>query len=344
MSLIMDALKKAQQMRLKGEGDKSFTQFPLKTEKNRKIKIYSLTFVILFITLAISFFLGYKVLPFFSSHQKNVFISQKKVPVIPFNLNNKEIMGFNKLDSIVQKKEPLITMKPLSNDKKEKKTIQKKDTPSLPESKKEETSPQRINEEETTVHTYFNSGVNFYRQREIAKAIQSYMKVIELNPNYFEAYNNLGIIYQDIGDFEKASELYQKAIEINPRYEKAYNNLGILYLITNRYDEALSAFQNAIEINPYNIESNINLGTLYRRKNELEKSIEYYKKALNINPLHCETHYNLGLVYEQLKDFDLAINHYQKFIQLSSKDYPDLVIKVKRRIEYLMSVRETKIK
>lgn len=344
MSLIMDALKKAQQMRLKGEGEKPFAQPSLKIGKNRKIKTYSLTFVILFITLAISFSLGYKVLPFFTSQQKNVFISQKKVTVIPLNVNNKEMMGFNKLGSIVQKKESSMAMKPLSDDIKERKKTQKKEAPSLPESKKEETSLQSINDEENTVHTYFNSGINFYRQREIAKAIQSYKKVIELDPGYVEAYNNLGIIYQDIGDFDKASELYQKAIEINPQYEKAYNNLGILYLITNRYDESLSAFQNAIEINPHNIESNINLGTLFRRKNELEKSIEYYKKALGINPFHGETHYNLGLVYEQLKDFDLAINHYQKFIQLSSNDYPDLVTKVKRQIEYLMNVKEMKIK
>lgn len=341
MSLIMDALKKAQQLRFKGQGSPSLLELPLKTGRRQKTKIYSLVFIMLIITLSTSFFLGYKVLPLFTSQQKkNVVVSQKKEPVISINnnINNKEVKDFKRVGSIVKEKEHLLNISSLSKDEKERKLTRNKEI-QKDEPKKEEPSLQKINDQENTAHTYFNAGVNFYRQREITKAIQSYMKVIELNPEYVEAYNNLGIIYQDIGDFDKAIELYQKAIEVNPRYEKAYNNLGILYLITNRYDDALTAFQNALTINPLNIESNINLGTLFRRKNQLEKSIEYYKKALNINPLHGETYYNLGLVYEQLGDVDLAISHYQKFIQLSSKNYPDLVSKVKRRLEYLMTTK-----
>ncbi len=349
MSLIMDALKKAQQMRLRGQNSPSFPEPTLKKAKKRKIKIYSLIFIIFLFTLATSFFIGYEILPRFTSQKKSAVISQKKEPVLSVNNIKREAISFKKMDSVAQKKEQSLAVNPSSGDGKEKKIERKKETqkvkevtPTLPESQKKVPLLQKIDEQENTIHTYFNSGVEYYRQREFAKAIQSYKKVIELNPSYFEAYNNLGIIYQDLGDYDKASELYNKAIKVNPQYEKAYNNLGILYLITNRYDEALTAFQNALRINPNNVESNINLGTLYRRKNQFDKSIEYYKKALDINPFHGETHYNLGLVYEQSGDVNLAINHYQKFIQLSSKNHPDLVLKVKRHIEYLMSVKGEK--
>ena len=189
------------------------------------------------------------------------------------------------------------------------------------------------------VLNYFNSGVQFYNQRELSKAIQAYQKVIELDPTYVEAFNNLGIIYQMLGDMDRAFGAYQKSTEINPRYEKGFNNLGILLFLKGRYEEAVEAFQKALAINSNNIESHINLGILFKKKGEWEKAIESYQKALAINPLHRETHYNMALLYEQLENLELAISHYQQFIQLSSKSHPELVVKVQRHLNELIRTR-----
>jgi Tfp pilus assembly protein PilF len=187
--------------------------------------------------------------------------------------------------------------------------------------------------------THFNLGVQFYNQREFLKAIQSYQKVIELDPTYIEAYNNLGIIYQEIGNFDRAFGAYQKSIEINPQYEKGYNNLGILFYLKGRNEEALEAFQKALAINSNNIESHINLGVLYKKQGQLNKAIESYQKALDINPFHREIHYNIALLYEQLENIELAIGHYQQFIKLSSPSHSDLVSRVQRQMEYLMKTK-----
>ena len=194
------------------------------------------------------------------------------------------------------------------------------------------------------VLTHFNLGIHFYQQKEILKAIQSYQKVMELDPNYVEAYNNLGIIYQEMGDLEKALEAYRKSIEINPRYEKAYNNRGIVFYLQGRDEEALASFQKALALNPNNIESYINMGILFKNKGQIAKAIESYQKALAINPLHGETHYNIGLLYEQIENFDWAIRHYHKFAQLCSKTHPDLTSKMQRRLDYLLVTKGTKRK
>ena len=183
---------------------------------------------------------------------------------------------------------------------------------------------------------HFNRGVYFSRQREMAQALQSYQKVIELDPAQVEAYNNMGILYQDLGDFNRAQGAYQKALEINPHYEKAQNNLGTLFYLNNRYEESIAAFQKALDINPRNIESYCNLGALYKKIGQVEKAFDCYQKALAINPLHGETHYNISLLYEQVEQIELAIDHYQKFIQLSYRTHPDLVAKVKRNLNYLI--------
>jgi len=223
--------------------------------------------------------------------------------------------------------------------------------PSPPASLKEKTPAKSIElkregEKEppfaSEILTHFNSGVQFYNQREFSKAIQAYQKVIELDSTYVEAYNNLGIVYQEMGDFERAFGAYQKSIEINPQYEKGYNNLGIILYLKGHYEEAIEAFQKALTINSNNIESHINLGVLFKKQGQWNKAIESYQKALEINPLHKEIYYNIALLYEQLENIELAIAHYQQFIKLSSPSHSGLVLKVQRHVDELIKGREKK--
>jgi Tfp pilus assembly protein PilF len=287
------------------------------------------------------------------SLQKDILSSS---PTLPFPLKG-EGLGGGAPSSIKEKRvEPLT--KPMVMEKKAiqvippiKSATEKSLSPPPPAPLKEKAPAKSIEVKQegekerpfaSEILTHFNLGVQFYNQREFLKAIQSYQKVIELDPTYIEAYNNLGIIYQEIGDFDRAFRAYQRSIEINPQYEKGHNNLGILFYLKGRNEEALEAFQKALAINSNNIESHINLGVLYKKQGQLNKAIESYQKALDINPLHREIHYNIALLYEQLENIELAIGHYQQFIKLSSPSHSDLVSKVQRHLDDLMKARKEK--
>jgi type IV pilus biogenesis/stability protein PilW len=212
------------------------------------------------------------------------------------------------------------------------------------EEKKEEVSGPSwsIKEEEgrkvnraSEVLIHFNRGVQLSNQRETAKAIQAYEKVLEIDPSYGEAYNNLGVLHQEMGNFEKARKSYQKAVDMNPHYEKALNNLGILYYLQGRYEESRDALQRALEINPHNVESLINLGILFKKRGQMEQAMESFQKALTLDPSRGEIHYNLGLAYEQAKKIQPAIEHYQAFLHLSAQTHSILVQEVRRHVNDL---------
>ena len=93
---------------------------------------------------------------------------------------------------------------------------------------------------------------------------------------------------------------------------------------------------------PNHIESHFNLGILLKQKGQWENAIESYQRALAINPRHREIHYNMALLYEQLENWELAITNYQQFIQLSSKSYPELVLRVQRHLNALVEARRSK--
>jgi tetratricopeptide (TPR) repeat protein len=397
MSLIIDALKKAQQLQLKGHEGTPILKYPHPDNKKRRNNKKQWIFIGagLVICCIVLFILLKPASPPLATQTNRAIIPMERIqsgavlkkeePTEGEHYEEVALSGHPYSNHLTKKisQEPLKKFASLSKTKEsmpakqapnpvnnETVSVQTatgdlsyRETPlsihnshpnSLPlpqTSQKEEVSPRSVEVEHeggkdrtmiTDVLNYFNSGVHFYNQKEFSKAIQAYQKVIELDPNYVEAYNNLGITYQMIGDMDNAFKSYEKAIEINPKYEKGYNNLGTLLLLENRYNEALKTFQKALTINSNNIESHINLGILFKKRGQLEKAIESYQTALTLDPFHRETHYNIALLYEQMKNFELAINHYQQFIQLSSKSHPELVTRVQRHLNEFIRVRGNK--
>jgi TPR repeat protein len=74
-----------------------------------------------------------------------------------------------------------------------------------------------------------NSIGKYYRLRgELDRAIASYSKAIEIDPNYKEAYVNRADAYRDQQKYGLAIADYEQAIEIDPNYSAVYNQFAWL--------------------------------------------------------------------------------------------------------------------
>ncbi len=101
----------------------------------------------------------------------------------------------------------------------------------------------------------------YAKEKQFDKAIQNYLKAIELNPNAYAAYNNLGNIMFLTNNMVKAIEFYKKSIEINPNQIDARLNLGIAYYYQGKLNLAAEQFNEVLKLDPGN-----------------EKAIVYLKK------------------------------------------------------------------
>ena len=73
------------------------------------------------------------------------------------------------------------------------------------------------------------------------QAVTIYEKMIEVEPDFPEAYNNLGLIYAAGGNLEKATRYFQLGLQTNPTYATLYQNLSTLYAA-----RAISAYRKAL--------------------------------------------------------------------------------------------------
>jgi len=98
--------------------------------------------------------------------------------------------------------------------------------------------------------SYNNLGLACYQKREFRKAIDYYLKAVELFPGYSAAYDNMGLAYEVVKEWDMAVDSYKKAIEYRPNEQIYHFHLGTIYLRLNKKTEAEEELQRTIEIEP----------------------------------------------------------------------------------------------
>ena len=127
---------------------------------------------------------------------------------------------------------------------------------------------------------------------------------------------NSGVHFYNQREFSKAIQAYQKVIELDPTYVEAYNNLGITYQMVGDVDRASGAYQKATEMNPRYEKGYNNLGILLLLKGRYDEALEAFQKALAINSSNIESHINLGILFKKKGQWEKAVESYQRALAI----------------------------
>ena len=128
--------------------------------------------------------------------------------------------------------------------------------------------------------------VILFELKDYSKSIEKWKKAIDLNSNYFQAYDNLANALLNLKKYVEALEYFQKAIKINPNAFHVYNNIGNTLTKLNKFKESLDFYDKAIKIKPDNIYGHIFKGHVLTELGKLSESLECYNSAYIINPEH----------------------------------------------------------
>ena len=124
--------------------------------------------------------------------------------------------------------------------------------------------------------------------RQFGDAIKSYTEIAKLAPEDGPVYVDLGYAYENDGNIDKALENYLKAIELNKRqYATAYLRAGIIYQRKQDTNNAKAMFDEAERL--YRAGSNEeglievlrNRGILFREKGQYEDAKTQFQQSLS---------------------------------------------------------------
>lgn len=119
----------------------------------------------------------------------------------------------------------------------------------------------------------------------IDKAIEMYLKIIEYDSKYFDAYLSLSICYAKKGEWEMSVDFCNKALEIKPDSYEANSQIGLVYYCCDETKKAISYFETALKLKPsgdYKVYSN--LAYAYEKMAKYDKAIDIFTKLISKFP------------------------------------------------------------
>jgi tetratricopeptide (TPR) repeat protein len=146
-------------------------------------------------------------------------------------------------------------------------------------------------------------GYALYNLQRYDESITCYDKVLEINPNYANAWYNKGISLDSLEKYEEAIKAYDKAIEIDPKNIYAWHNKGNAFYNLGKYDEAINCYDRLLEIDPNYADAWLRKGTALTHLEKYNEGIASYDKAIEINPDSLDTKASLAEALLISKDY-----------------------------------------
>lgn len=100
----------------------------------------------------------------------------------------------------------------------------------------------------TGANEYFQQGLNFAAQQNTASAEAAFRRVIEIDPNFAEAYANLGSVLANQNKLAEALPYLETAIRLKPNVPEFYYMLGKVLSAQNKRAEAVESVKKARDL------------------------------------------------------------------------------------------------
>lgn len=134
-------------------------------------------------------------------------------------------------------------------------------------------------------------------RRELAESILN--QALETSDQNAELHYLRGRMHQEDGQLAPALESYRRAIELEPGYTEARMALGLQQLAAGNYAQALSQFQTAARLAPTLTAVRLALGDAYRATKAWTQAKAEFDRVLEMDPQNAQVHFNLGMLYRE---------------------------------------------
>lgn len=127
---------------------------------------------------------------------------------------------------------------------------------------------------------HFNLGKNLFEKGSIEKAKEEFLKAIELDADYGEAYVSLGMVHLKEKNPEEAFRSFEKGVSLNPSLRQGHLGLALVFEARGQNSKAIEKLEEWLKTQKGTPEIHFHLGRFYEKEGLKEKALLEYKKAL----------------------------------------------------------------
>jgi tetratricopeptide (TPR) repeat protein len=171
----------------------------------------------------------------------------------------------------------------------------------------------------------------YYDKGQFNKAIKTFRRALEIDPNYTDASVGLSIILNDLGRYEEGQKVFETAQAelkkksgkqdpyIEERIATKHEELGDLYFQTQRYPDSLEQFLKAMQFSNRKAELKMRIADVYVHLNDSNKAINELKGLIREYPQFNQARIKLGLIYYNLNKIAEATEQWENILMRDSQ-------------------------
>ncbi|MFL5342395.1 MAG: tetratricopeptide repeat protein [Gemmataceae bacterium] len=168
--------------------------------------------------------------------------------------------------------------------------------------------------------TSFEFALRQHQQGRLAEAEAGYRRVLQLQPNHFDANCNLGAVLAGLGRLDEAVAYYRTAQRLAPTNWVASFNLGNAWRRAGQYAAALAEFERALQTSDQPFPVLYNLGLALVGLGRFTEARQRLEQALALNPGDAKAWFYLGLALMHLGERDRALESARRAVSLAPND------------------------
>ena len=181
---------------------------------------------------------------------------------------------------------------------------------------------------------YINLSDLYYKAGDLASAVGTLQRgSYELEDNLTLAHL-LARVYIDDQRWDDAIDELERVLDGEPENYDAYYDLGHVYFEMGDYEGAISNFETVTQYRENSELLFYSLAQAYEANNEIDKAISNYLKSIAVNDKFSLAYKKVGILFMARNDFEDAIEYFEDYTKFDiPQEEKDSVAKLIERIK-----------
>lgn len=163
------------------------------------------------------------------------------------------------------------------------------------------------------VEAWYLSGHVFYELGDTGKAVNSYQRSVDLDPNFFKGWKRMGDLLTEM-KLNKAIDYYNNALRLDSLDPALFHDKAYALKSLGREQEAFDLFRFICQSFPSYEPAYYNMGILLAERDSTEQAIEHFSICIRLAPTEPSSYVQRGKALLKLKktkeakeDFETAL-------------------------------------
>ena len=175
-------------------------------------------------------------------------------------------------------------------------------------------------EKEKRLPIYKTLGYLYTDLGQTDKAINAYLKAVELDAKDANLYYNLSTLYERAGNKERADFYLTKAISLQPEDMESRLQLAESLTKAGKYEEAEKHLTEILKKKPDSIKAMVILVPVLEKLGDKKRLIEIYKKMLSFDSKNETLAYNIAVLEYEAGHLKEAVPYFEQYLEAHPDD------------------------